>query len=461
MASRSMTLPRPPLVRRGSFTKSDAVSSGGFKPAKLGAIGSISEDASLKAKSKSQPQLETYSRHLQECKDTYGTMSAKARGQKIHNGPLELRQSLAPRDCTAWVREDKQYSPYSNSEQPVWVFRVAQEGGSPDQLDQPKGQAGGAGPSLVCMQQRPGMPPPKTKKAKGPPPLWLPPRAKDPKLKTRPKTGDDLDNMRLGAEAGEDDTEVEPASPDKPPGAGLADRRPWDSEHHIMMSRMNHEVQSLCREYFDKPVKKEGDGIPKVREQYAMNDRQCGWNDEPAPLGENRRTLYDNIGPYNVGGCKDQQMVSYWRKIKDWSSYNSSDDVPLSLSKTGKPAAVPDKNDKAEKMTLLKTVADLPADEAREFWRGWAERQAEKTKGLPTLPGKNRYDCPKGWDSRWGVCWSRANDSMNQRQREYFSVPKGSTGLSTSPSRQRKSAAAIGRIVVDRFNEDWERLPQT
>merc|ERR1719321_1637407 len=81
-----------------------------------------------------------------------------------------------------------------------------------------------------------------------------------------------------------------------------------------MVSQANHEVQVYTREYFDKPKRKEGEGIPKVRELYAMNDRQMGWHDLPNPNSGFRRTNLDWVGPYNVGGPKEQQMVSYWRK---------------------------------------------------------------------------------------------------------------------------------------------------
>ncbi|CAE7544028.1 TR1 [Symbiodinium natans] len=49
-----------------------------------------------------------------EVRDTYGKMSAKARGVRIHTGPLELRKALEPRDTTEWVRSMKQ--PYSTLE---------------------------------------------------------------------------------------------------------------------------------------------------------------------------------------------------------------------------------------------------------------------------------------------------------------------------------------------------------
>merc|ERR1712151_471011 len=77
---------------------------------------------------------------------------------------------------------------------------------------------------------------------------------------------------------------------------------PWDTEHHIKRSMANHEMQVYTREYFDRPLMKEGEGIPKVRELYSMNDRQCGWHDEPSAESGFRRTHLDWVGPSNVGG---------------------------------------------------------------------------------------------------------------------------------------------------------------
>lgn len=389
-----------------------------FRPTRLG-ITPICEDGKARAaaalRAQSSPELVKAAKSLSETQATYGTMSAKARGAKIHGGPLELRHSLPGRDCTSWVRANKQYAPYTI-------------------LDNPNNKAQ-----------------PKPKKSKGPPALWLPSRAKDVKGARGALIGDDgHDTLPLGAEAGGDEDSIpEVLAVEEPAhGSALLERPPWDSEHHVMFSRLNHEVQQNCREYFDKPVRREGEGIPKVRERYAMNDRQCGWNDEPGPLGEYRRTLYDNIGPYNIGGCKEHQLPSYWRKITDWTAF-VEDDLKLSVTKSGKPK---DKQiDPTDKFALLKSVADLPADKAVEFWRGWAEHKSGKN----ALPPKNRFEAPQGWDNRWNVCWSRANETVNQRQREYFSVPQGATGLATSPERLRMSMANIGRIAasMDRLKD--------
>jgi len=369
-----------------------------------GALTGISEDqpkpVAKKSKKLDKVEQTPFGLALIECKNTYGTMSAKTRGLKCHNGPLELRPARAARDCLSWVREDKQYSPYANI-------------------------------------------PPATSKAPKPPPtppLWQLERSKDSKKKS-----EEHDEMRLGAEAGEDGADDESQTSERK-DAKLEDRPPWDTEHHIMFSRMNNEVQSLCREYFDRPKVKEGDGIPKVRERYCMNDRQSNWDDTPAPLGEYRKTLYDNIGPYNRGGCKEQQLPSYWRKVKDWHSFSSPDLHPATVSGEGRPAERLLEEDCSK--VMLRELADTPAKLTKDFWLGW---MYDRSKGqLPPLD-----DRPTGWDKRWNICWSRANDGMNVRQREFFSVPEGGMGVSTSPARSRIRMSRLLKATqrVDRFTE--------
>merc|ERR1719265_1470532 len=114
------------------------------------------------------------------------------------------------------------------------------------------------------------------RKARVPPTIWQPLTAEEAK-KQKGK-------MDEGA------AEKEAADKEKEAATKLEERKPWDTEHHIMVSRMNHEVQVGVREYFDKPIAKESEGIPRISEEYCMNDRQCGWNDDPRPLGENRST---------------------------------------------------------------------------------------------------------------------------------------------------------------------------
>lgn len=313
-------------------------------------------------------RLPVFSSHYGEACTTLASMTAKARGVKLHPGPLKLRKSLPSRDCTSWVRDDHQYDPY-------W---------SGDKTEVK----------------------PREKKAV-PLPLWLPPSAKE--------------------------REAAAAQPKEVP--------PWDAEHHVMYSRMNSELQQGFRQYFDKPKRKEGEGIPKMRERYAMNDRQAGWLDDPAPLGESRRTLFDNIGPYNLGGCKQHQMPSYWRKIKDWSCYDSTPDLPV----VQKPP-----EDADQKKGLLMALADMPAAQARAFWKGWLEAKAAakaQAKG-EQVPEPT----PEEWDERWNVIWSRANQDINPRQREYFSVPFGANGQATEKPRSKtvilKHPLARSYVVV-------------
>jgi len=317
-----------------------------------------------------------------DVKDRYGKMSAKARGVRLHQGPLDLRHSLPARDCTSWVRSDRQYDPYSYFAQPG------------------------------------NKPPPKFPKSNGPPPLWLLPRAKDGKVKSK---------------ASEEKDGTGPAKSESPEKPG------WDTEHHILFSRMNAEMQSGVREYFDHPKTKGNEGIPRLNERYVMNDRQCGWNDLPDKPGEMRRTLFSNVGPYNLGGCKEQQLPSYWRKIKDWGSYSTPELGQLAISRLDN---LP--SEKVKKHLLL-SLANTPAHEAAEFWRSWADAhtKAENKPDLPAVldPTKKR------WDKNWSVTSSKDNDVMNPRQREYFSVPEGGRGFSSSNPAAAPCRAGTGRAT--------------
>ncbi|CAE7028129.1 TR1, partial [Symbiodinium sp. CCMP2456] len=122
-----------------------------------------------------------------EVRDTYGKMSAKARGVRIHNGPLELRKALPSRDTTEWVRSAKQ--PYS---------------------------------TLEALDPTPKPPP-----SSGPPPLWLPTTLKGQAKKKVERHGDKDKDGKQKSLADYDETTLF--------------RRPWDTEHHIMVSRMNDE----------------------------------------------------------------------------------------------------------------------------------------------------------------------------------------------------------------------------
>lgn len=193
-----------------------------------------------------------------------------------------------------------------------------------------------------------------------------------------------------------------------------------------MVSRMNNEVQSGVREYFDKPKRKEGEGIPRMRERYAMSDRQLAWYDEPGKPGEMRRTVLDSVGAYNIGGCKDYQLPSYWRKVKDRSSL-SSPTLPLELRQKTQPYGHTPAL--AERRTLYQALANMPAAEATLFWRGWVEREDGFAKAEAAVSPSQKTR----WNNSWQVC-AQGNDEMNWRCREYFSVPLGGTGRSMARS---------------------------
>lgn len=345
----------------------------------------------IRSASEAKAQLPIFTKGYVECKETLGKMSAKARGVRCHTGPVQLRAAWPARDCSSWVREDKQYHPYSYFEMPN------------------------------------NSPSPKPKKPPQPPRLWLPEKkSKDAgKKSSQASTATGTAPTATGT-APEVSLQTGGSSPSKaskvkPDAASKPD---WDTKHHIMSSRLNDEVQAGIREYFDTPKMKESQGMPKVREQYAMHDRQCGWNDEPAELGEMRRTLFDNIGPFSLGGCKQQQLPSYWRKVKNWHAH-SAPDLKAEGGLSG--SRLPHTGDRS----LLAALADAPASQTTEFWRGWAEATS-KPGALPSTA----YG--KGWDSRFGVTWSKDNDSLNKRQREYFSVPHGKPGRPTEGRRSGK-----------------------
>merc|ERR1719265_2250544 len=198
--------------------------------------------------------------------------------------------------------------------------------------------------------------------------------------------------------------------------APIAGREPWDTEHHVMFSRMNHEVQQYCREYFDKPRRKESDGVPRVRELYVMNDRQCGWNDEPNPEGNAcRRTYLENMGAWNVNGPKEQQLPSYWRKTVKRSS---SEPNPLPPKK---PAG------KQADDTVLHRLAEMPADKSVRYWQRWAIRQANRS----SSEGAPQERKPKAWEERWSVTHGKDNEHMCKGQHQYFTSAQYLSGAET------------------------------
>jgi len=283
-------------------------------------------------------------------------LAAKARGEKCHKGPLRLRNARPGRDCTAWVREDKQYRPYFSLEAPTNILS------------------------------------PKLKKPPQPPRLWLP---------AERSTNDASRSLQSGVSRSN-------SSPSKPSKSLQLSERPcWDTEHHIMFSKMNHEINTGFREYFGCPKRKDSEGVARCRETYVMSDRQCGWNDEPQPLGESRRTFVNN-----VGGCHEQQMPSYWRKVANWRAFS----MPNLTAQTGLGAGPPQPGRNVDgghsHGSLLAALADAPADQSTKFWRDWAKKQSK----LGQSPRKRR-------EPRWD---------------DHFSVPAGKTVRSGQVPRQRQ-----------------------
>jgi len=327
------------------------------------------------------------------CSSLYGDLGAHHRGIKIHYGPPKLRKAYV-NDRTTWVADDKRNSPYMvfSSETPLET------------------------------------------KGPGPPKLWLPKELHEPKKKGVANSGPKFAYT---------DGDI------KKSHKKLAARPRWDSEHHIMVSQANGEVQKFVREYFDRPIRKESEGVPKVRELYTMNDRQSGWWDEASPLGEPKHTYLDNCGPWNVNGPKDQQKVSYWRKVVEKSA--SAPVLPKAKITDSRAA-----------LTLTERLADMPPAQATQFWRDWVdtsknrlppppeiiltekeqkrlEKQAKKDKKRGGWPPPGEEEPPKPaepvpfvrvntppkegpdeWNNRWSVSISKNNDHLTSGHRQYF-----------------------------------------
>jgi len=338
----------------------------------------------------SDPELE---RTYEVASSLYATTGAHARGVKIHRGPLTLRDAKKPPNRTGWVTDNKANNPY-----------------------------------LQFSAETPLVP-----KSKGPPKLWFPKQMEEPKKKG-PKT--DPAVMRSGPKYEYTEKDI------KRSHKKLAGRPRWDTEHSVMVSQSNHEVQKFVREYFDHPIRKESEGVPKVRELYTMNDRQSGWWDEPSPLGDPKHTYLDTMGPHNVGGCKEQQKVSYWRQALKKSA--SAPVVKLSLKETA---------EKRSGMSLPERLAEMPPAQATQFWREWVdlsknrlptppEERKSKRKGKPKRGGWPSPDSPESnaaktlplmmvgspkttgreeWNTRWGVTASKDNDHLAKGHCQYFS----------------------------------------
>eukprot|EP00747_Dinoflagellata_sp_TGD_P185429 gnl/TRDRNA2_/TRDRNA2_41984_c0_seq1.p1 gnl/TRDRNA2_/TRDRNA2_41984_c0~~gnl/TRDRNA2_/TRDRNA2_41984_c0_seq1.p1 ORF type:complete len:432 (-),score=75.30 gnl/TRDRNA2_/TRDRNA2_41984_c0_seq1:86-1381(-) len=378
--------------------------------------------------------------------ETYSPMTAKARGVKIHNGPPELTKSIMC-DRTAWVKDDKQYNPYSY-------------------LHHPNNTA-----------------PPKPSAQKGQQeyPLFHPKRNMDPPKKTKkPKKNDEADEAE--ETKGEED---ETKNKKKVPKENKDTRPPWDMEHHIMVSRGNHEVQPLFREYFDRPLRKDNEGVPKVYEMYCMNDRQCGWRDTPAPLGEPRRTYLENVGPFNMGGCKDQQLVSWWRK-----TVGKSSSVPDLYSTKSNYELVAELDPRSKDMPfeLLTALATTPARQSVDFWREWSscsklrlppkkeeldskgklkkkktklhkKEEPEKVEEPPPVFPPTPRRKGRHWDERWHVSWSKDNEGNHVARRTYFTNQEFHSGAvwnhPTEKLKPSKAAPTAQDIYTRNLTGRW------
>merc|ERR1719446_216722 len=95
-----------------------------------------------------------------------------------------------------------------------------------------------------------------------------------------------------------------------------------------------------------------------------MNDRQMGWWDEPAPLGQAKHTYLDNCRPWNIGGPRDAQKVSYWRTVMEKAA--------------SAPALKTSVTDSRSHLTLCERLADVPAPQATQFWRDWVDQSKKR-----------------------------------------------------------------------------------
>jgi hypothetical protein len=316
----------------------------------------------------------------------YAPLGSHARGVRIHHGSLQLRDAKKPPYRVGWVHSDKQYSP-----------------------------------CITFSEMQPRVP-----KSSGPPKLWLPKELHEPKKKGKKDSGPKHSYSEGDIKASH---------------KKLAERPRWDTEHHIMVSQANPEVQKFVREYFDKPVRKESEGIPKVRELYTMNDHQSGWWDEASPLGQSKHTYLDNAQPWNVGGPKVNQLPAYWRRIAEKGSYTE---------------ATPDEKqrmiDNRKCGSLIDRLADMPAAQSTQFWRDWVDLSKKrlpqvepdpragkkKKKGLLASSGADKAKTNRGG-------WPAPPDSPSDTQASVATVPIASSS----------SAPALPKKEPEEWNDRW------
>jgi hypothetical protein len=403
-------------------------------------------------------------RTLEVAQTNYAPIGAHARGVKIHNGPLSLRDAKKPPNRVGWVHGDKQYDPY-----------------------------------ITFSAERPF-----EKKSGAPPKLWFPKELREPKKKGVEGSGGKLAYLEQDI---------------KDSHKGLAARPRWDSEHHIMVSQANPEVQKFVREYFDRPLRKESEGVPKVRELYSMNDRQTGWWDEASPLGLPKHTYLDSCLEFNVGGPLEGQKVSYWRKVAERGSASMPTlgekeklsepgryiiKVPADTNKLGfTPVAYPPqavrimsvepesfaerkninigdellaiddvpvkqmakqefidnlKNSKQltfyrrSHLSMTQRLADMPAAQATQFWREWVDLSSKRLPPPPEQPKPKKKGAknaaPSDWDSAskrggWPVPGATKGDAQ--------------TSAAVNPAATSSSGATLKKEKEERepWNDRW------
>lgn len=384
--------------------------------------------------------------------EVYSHVSAKAKGTKLFCSKPEREVAKAPPYRTGWIADDPKYHPYSyfessnNEATPlpkrsglppeIWFPRCTgqeepksepskSDPASPGSAGSEKVRRASKSGSLSPSASPPGSPSHGGTRATGL--LGQLAKSRDAPDATATVTAKPVE-LTPWVETGKS-LRLKPRKSALP----LAARPRWHTEHHIKFSKGNHELNPGYREYFDKPVKQEGDGIPRLYEQYAMNDRQTRWHDEPAELGEYRRTLFDWIAPTNVSGPKSQQLTSYWRGRGKLCGASDGDAVQqgkdqlrrsVSLPAVGKVRQPEEENklrqemlgkssssatsseqgrsgrrssrasvhdpaggaakgsssktsqaDKSEQglAELCRCVSDMPADDAVKFWRDWSQ----------------------------------------------------------------------------------------
>lgn len=167
-------------------------------------------------------------------------------------------------------------------------------------------------------------------------------------------------------------------------------------------------------------------------------------------MGEPKHTYLDNCLPWNVGGPKDGQKVSWWRRVVEKSQ--------------SMPAVRTSITDSRSHLSLTERLADVPAPQATQFWRDWVELSKKRLPTAPeeTLRKNRRGKTPKRggwpspsdqddepdaaatmpaparekeekpeWDNRWSVCVSKDNPNLMNGHKQFFSSAQFLSGAET------------------------------